>query len=68
MTDKIPVESTSDKRSVMEGQMFSDDGDVAAAYADKIDGENAYDRKEEKRLRWKLDMRLVSPSYVKFFI
>lgn len=60
MADKTPIESSSDSRSLKEGQMFSDDGDVAAAYADKIDGENAYDKKEEKRLRWKLDMRLVS--------
>ena len=43
MSDKIPVETASDKKSVREGHMFSDDGDVAAAYADKIDGENAYE-------------------------
>ena len=39
----MPVESTSDKRSVQEGHMFSDDGDIAAAYANKLDGEDAYE-------------------------
>lgn len=44
------------------GEVFilrNGDGDVAAAYADRLEGENAYTRKEEVRLRWKLDMRLV---------
>lgn len=35
------------------------DGDIAAAYANKLGGENAYNSQEEKRLRWKLDLRLV---------
>ncbi|EHK97716.1 putative Uncharacterized transporter [Glarea lozoyensis 74030] len=49
-----------DSHEVTEGKMFThSDGDIAAAYADRLEGENAYTRKEEKRLRWKLDMRLV---------
>jgi hypothetical protein len=35
------------------------DVDIAAAYADRLEGENAYSRKEEMKLRWKLDWRLV---------
>lgn len=37
----------------------SQDRDVAAAYANQFEGENAYTRKEWTRLRWKLDLRLV---------
>ncbi|KAF2805001.1 putative allantoate permease [Mytilinidion resinicola] len=37
----------------------SNDVDIAAAYAGQLDGENAYTRKEQVRLRWKLDLRLV---------
>ena len=49
-----------DSKSVTEGQVFSSpDVDIAAAYADRLDGENAYTSKEEMRLRWKLDLRLV---------
>lgn len=38
-----------------------DDGrvDVAAQYADQFTEDNAYSRKEEVKLRWKLDLRLV---------
>lgn len=35
------------------------DVDVAAKYANHFTGENAYSKKEARRLRWKLDMRLV---------
>ncbi len=45
------------------GQIFKHEvaanEDIAAAYADALEGENAYSRKEEVRLRWKLDIRLV---------
>src|SRR6187402_1589175 len=58
--EKMPIEVAGDARDVTEGQMFNhSDGDIAAAYADKLDGENAYTLAEEKRLRWKLDLRLV---------
>lgn len=60
MSDKKALDSGSDTHDVTEGQIFShSDGDVAAAYADKLEGEDAYTTKEENRLRWKLDMRLV---------
>ncbi len=57
---KMPVQATNDSKDVAEGesQVFAG-GDVAAAYADALDGENAYTAAEEKRLRWKLDLRLV---------
>jgi hypothetical protein len=35
------------------------DVDVAAKYANQFTGENAWTLKEWRRLRWKLDMRLV---------
>jgi hypothetical protein len=35
------------------------DVDIAAAYADRLSGDDAYSHKEERRLRWKLDLRLV---------
>lgn len=35
------------------------DVDVAAKYANQFTGENAWTMKEWRRLRWKLDMRLV---------
>jgi hypothetical protein len=37
----------------------SGDVDVAAKYANQFTGENAWTIKEWRRLRWKLDMRLV---------
>lgn len=59
--DKMPVEAaTTSSTDVSEGKMFNhSDGDIAAAYADALEGENAYTVAEEKRLRWKLDLRLV---------
>lgn len=45
--------------SVQNGTVASTDADVAASYANQFSGENAYTRKEEVRLRWKLDLRLV---------
>ena len=57
---KEPVMETTGPKDYSEGQVFNhSDADIAAAYADKLDGENAYTRAEEKRLRWKLDLRLV---------
>ena len=41
------------------GAVASADADIAASYANQFSGENAYTRKEETRLRWKLDLRLV---------
>lgn len=56
---RIPIEATS-SHDVAAGQMFShSDEDIAAAYADRLEGEQAYTPAEEKRLRWKLDLRLV---------
>jgi ACS family allantoate permease-like MFS transporter len=43
----------------IEGKAITGDTDIAAGYADQIDGEDAYTTKEWTRLRWKLDMRLV---------
>ena len=49
-----------ESKSVAEGQVLNNrDVDIAAAYADRLDGENAYTSKEAARLRWKLDLRLV---------
>jgi len=42
-----------------ETYVIGDSVDIAAAYANQFNGENAYSRKEEVRLRWKLDTRLV---------
>lgn len=57
---KEPMETTNDSKDYSEGQVFNhSDADIAAAYADKLDGENAYTSAEAKRLRWKLDLRLV---------
>ena len=54
------MEVTNSPKDYSEGQVFDhSDADVAAAYADKLDGENSYTSAEEKRLRWKLDLRLV---------
>ncbi|KAH7313029.1 major facilitator superfamily domain-containing protein [Rhexocercosporidium sp. MPI-PUGE-AT-0058] len=53
----------SDSKDVSQGQMFNhSDGDIAAAYADALDGENAYTAAEATRLRWKLDLRLITTS------
>lgn len=49
-----------DSSSVGIGKVASTgDGDVAAAYAHQLSGESAYSQKEWRRLRWKLDLRLV---------
>ncbi|KAE8444474.1 hypothetical protein EG329_000458 [Mollisiaceae sp. DMI_Dod_QoI] len=57
--EKSPMEATNSK-DVSMGQMFDNaDADIAAAYADRLDGEDAYTAAEERRLRWKLDLRLV---------
>jgi hypothetical protein len=58
--DDKEVMQADDSKDISNGQVLNDrDVDVAAAYADKLDGEGAYTAKEEKRLRWKLDLRLV---------
>ncbi|KAH6665077.1 putative allantoate permease [Halenospora varia] len=59
MAEKQPPNETASTQEAVKGQVYSSDEDIAAAYADRLEGENAYTRKEEKRLRWKLDMRLV---------
>lgn len=46
-------------KSFQEGTAASTDVDVAATYANQFEGENAYTRKEQTRLRWKLDLRFV---------
>jgi len=45
--------------SVQMGSVAAADVDIAASYANQLEGENAYTRKEETRLRWKLDLRLL---------
>ena len=49
--------------SVKLGAVTTPDGDIAAQYAGQLSGDNAYTRKEEVRLRWKLDVsqRYISP-------
>lgn len=59
MAEKTPIEVVGQTKESAHGQMFSSDEDIAAAYADRLDGENAFTPKEGNRLRWKLDMRLV---------
>lgn len=57
--EKIPMEPTASK-DVTAGEVFNhSDADIAAAYADRLEGENSYTAAEEKGLRWKLDLRLV---------
>jgi hypothetical protein len=59
-SEKKVADSGSETHDIAQGHIFShSDEDIAAAYADKLDGENAYTVQEEKRLRWKLDLRLV---------
>ena len=54
------MEAVNDSKDYSEGQVFNhSDADIAAAYADKLDGENAYTIAEERRLQWKRDLRLV---------
>lgn len=56
----MPADASSDSKDVAQGQTFNhSDGDIAAAYADALDGENAYTAAEATRLRWKMDLRLV---------
>jgi MFS transporter, ACS family, allantoate permease len=57
-SDLSPREMDSSSSVVM-GRVTTVDGDVAAAYANQLQGESAYTRKEWTRLRWKLDLRLV---------
>ena len=40
-------------------KVASKNADIAASYANQLAGENAYTEKEWRRLRWKLDLRLV---------
>ena len=61
MADDLKIKSTADvdTHSVKVGEVVPADGDIAAAYAHHLAGENAYTRKEANRLRWKLDLRFV---------
>lgn len=59
MSSVKDVPTSDSPKEVSAGQVLSSDEDVAAAYANALEGEGAYTAKEEKRLRWKLDMRLV---------
>jgi hypothetical protein len=54
--DPADLEQT---HSVQMGSVAAADADIAASYANQLSGENSYTRKEETRLRWKLDLRLV---------
>ena len=57
--DKEAMEAKNEPKDVSSGQVqHHSDEDVAAAYADRLEGENAYTRKEERRLRWKIDLQL----------
>jgi ACS family allantoate permease-like MFS transporter len=59
-SEKVLMDAASGPKDVGSGEVFNhSDADIAAAYADRLDGENAYTLQEEKRLRWKLDLRLV---------
>lgn len=59
-SEKVPIDTGSGPEDVGPGEVFDhSDADIAAAYADRLDGENSYTAREEKRLRWKLDLRLV---------
>ncbi|KIV99835.1 uncharacterized protein PV09_08504 [Verruconis gallopava] len=57
-TDVTPADME-DTHSVKIGSVTSATADVAAAYANQFTGEDTYTKKEETRLRWKLDLRLV---------
>lgn len=68
MADIAKVESApgniARSSSVQAGQAYDDPKaiarvDVAAQYADQFTDGNEYSRKEEMKLRWKLDLRLV---------
>lgn len=70
MADNKQVLSSADvedSHSVKVGEV-SADLDIAATYAHHLDGENAYTRKEETRLRWKLDIRLVPLLWCMYLI
>lgn len=53
------MQSVDDPKDVSRGEVLDSEADVAAAYANRLDGEGAYTNKEGNRLRWKLDRRLV---------
>ena len=55
---KTAQEDVEESHSSKETQVITKDADEAAKYANDS-GETAYTRKEEVRLRWKLDIRLV---------
>lgn len=61
---KIASDAMAPSLSVEQGQAYDDAKDndrvdVAAQYADQFADGNTYSRKEEVKLRWKLDLRLV---------
>jgi len=41
------LEAVSSGKDVSNGQVFNSDADIAAAYANKLDGEDAYTTQEE---------------------
>lgn len=57
-TDVAPAD-LEETHSVGFGNVTTANADVAAQYADQLNGDNAYTKKEETRLRWKIDLRLV---------
>lgn len=62
--DKTTSNPMAHSSSIQHGQTFDDmkhssHVDIAAQYADQFTGGDTYSRKEEVRLRWKLDLRLV---------
>lgn len=62
--DKTPSGTMTHSTSMQHGQTFDDPkdlthADIAAQYADQFADGDTYSRKEEVKLRWKLDLRLV---------
>ena len=60
-TKMSKVSSDPTEVDIGNGQILAVDRDldIAAAYASRLEGEGSYTTKEETRLRWKLDLRLV---------
>lgn len=42
MSDKSPMDSSSEQKFEKEARVMNNGDDVAAAYANKLEGENAY--------------------------
>ena len=54
-TERFPVGENASAKS----HVATSDEDVAAAYAERFNGADAYSPKEEMWLRWKIDFRLI---------